>query len=102
MEDTLIRETREETGIEIQVGGLAHFAELFFYYDPSGRAYHGLHLYFLCHPRTLSVIPDDQVQDGAAGQQRWIDIQGLTAEEFQVMGIEVISLLQRAMELESE
>ncbi len=97
--ETLIRETREETGIEIEVGELVHFAELFFYYDPSQHAYHGLHLYFVCHPRSLSVIQDDQVEDGAAGEPGWVNVQDLKPGDFQVMGEVIIALLQRGIQL---
>lgn len=47
MEETLKREAQEETGIEIDLVRFAHFEEVFFYYDPSDRAYHGLHFYFI-------------------------------------------------------
>ncbi len=95
IEEALKRETREETGLEIEVGALAHFAELFFYYDPSGRAYHGLHLYYYCRAKTSELLEDDQVEDGAAGQPRWIAIQALRAEDFQSDGQAVIDLCKR-------
>lgn len=63
MEDTLKREVQEETGIEIEVVQFAHFVEVFFYYDPSDRAYHGLHFYIICRPTTLGLLADDQVDD---------------------------------------
>jgi 8-oxo-dGTP pyrophosphatase MutT (NUDIX family) len=92
IEQALKRETREETGIEIDVGKLAHFHELFFYYDPSGRAYHGFHFYYYCSARTTDLIQDDQVKDGSTGQPRWVAIQGLRADEFQSEGQAILDI----------
>jgi 8-oxo-dGTP diphosphatase len=92
IEQTLKRESREETGIEIEVGKLAHFDELFFYYDPSQRAYHGLHFYYYCYAQTYDLIRDDQVQDGSTGQPRWVPIQDLRAGEFQSKGEVILDL----------
>jgi ADP-ribose pyrophosphatase YjhB (NUDIX family) len=67
LEAGLARELREETGVEVEIGRLAHFGELFSCYNPSGRAYHGLHFFYICMPKTVALVPDDQVQDEAAG-----------------------------------
>jgi 8-oxo-dGTP diphosphatase len=90
--ETLVRETREETGLEIAVGKLVHFDELFFYYDPSGRAYHGLHFYYLCRPLTRELLPDNRVQDGSAGQPRWVAVDSLRSEDFQSQGEAIMRL----------
>lgn len=94
--ETLKRETREETGVEIEVGKLVHFAELFFYYDPSGQAYHGLHFYYSCRAQTMELLADSEVKDGSAAQPRWVAIQKLRAEEFQSEGEAIIGLCQQA------
>jgi len=86
IEDALKREIREETGIEVEVGRLARFEELFFYYDPSGTAYHGLHFYYVCHPKGIALLDDAEVKDDAAGKPRWVDIGGLRAQDFQAHG----------------
>ena len=42
------------TGLEIEVGRFADFEELFFYFVPSTKAFHGLHFFRLdFHGRTL-------------------------------------------------
>ena len=92
MEDALKREIREETGIEVEVERFARFEELFFYYDPSGTAYHGLHFYYLCHPKTLTLLDDTQVKDDAAGKPRWVNIEGLQAQDFQANGDIILDL----------
>jgi len=92
LETTLKREVMEETGVEIDVHQLVHFKEAFFYYDPSGKAYHGLHFYYRCTPRSLALIRDDQVNDSAAGKPRWIELDTLKAEDFQLYGNLIIEL----------
>ncbi|MEM7028683.1 MAG: NUDIX domain-containing protein [Chloroflexota bacterium] len=83
LEVALKRELREETGIAVEVDGLVHFSELFFYYNPSGNTYHGLHFYYLCQPRSINLLPDSQVQDGSAGRPRWVPLDKLSAKDFQ-------------------
>ena len=96
MEETLKREVLEETGIEIDVMRFAHFEEVFFYYDPSDSAYHGLHFYFLCRPKTLRLLADDQVDDESAEQPRWVKILDLHPEGFQYHGDVVLELVKPA------
>jgi 8-oxo-dGTP pyrophosphatase MutT (NUDIX family) len=96
VEDALKREIREETGIEVEVERLAHFEELFFYYDPSETAYHGLHLYYVCRPKTLTLLDDTQVNDEAAEKPRWVSVQGLEAQEFQTHGDIMLDLCREA------
>ncbi len=95
MAETLAREVREEAGIEIEIGKLVHFEEDFFYYNPSGRAYQGLHFYFLCRPMGEGLIGDEEVEDGSAGEPRWVAIGSLRAEEFQIHGETIIALCQK-------
>jgi 8-oxo-dGTP pyrophosphatase MutT (NUDIX family) len=92
MEDALKREVREETGIEVEVERFAHFEELFFYYDPSGTAYHGLHFYYVCRPRTLALLDDTQVNDDSAQEPRWVSIQDLQPHHFQAHGDIILDL----------
>ena len=96
MAEALRREVQEEAGIEIEVERLAHFEEVFFYYDPSNRAYHGLHFYFVCRPKTLMLLPDDQVEDGSAAQPRWVEIGTLRPEDFQILGDTILALCRQA------
>lgn len=95
MEETLKRETGEETGIEIEVVRFAHFEEVFFYYDPSDSAYHGLHFYFICRPKTLRLLPDDHVVDGSAEQPRWVETLNLHPEDFQLHGDILLQLCKQ-------
>ena len=96
MQETLKREVREETGMEISVGQFLRFEEVFFYYDPSGKAYHGLHFYFICRSKTLKLPADEEVDDESAEQPRWVEIHSLHPEEFQILGEVIMNLCRQA------
>jgi len=96
IEETLKREIQEETGIEIDVLRLAHFEEVFFYYDPSDTAYHGLHFFYLCNAKTVSTLPDEQVADDSVEQPRWVEIVTLKPEDFQHHGDVILALCRQA------
>ena len=96
IEEALKRETREETGIEIDVVRFIHFEEAFFYYDPSDKAYHGLHFFYLCKPKTLRLLPTEQAGDGSAEKPRWVEMRGLHPEDFQFHGEVVLELCRQA------
>lgn len=95
MDAALKREILEETGIEVEVVKLAHFEEIFFYYDPSDRAYHGLHFFYLCKPLTSHLLRDEDVEDGSAEKPRWIDIQELKPSDFQAHGSAILELCRQ-------
>jgi len=96
MVETLKREVLEETGIEIEVECLVHFEEVFFYYDPSDKAYHGLHFFFRCKAKTVRILPDEQVEDDSAEKPRWVEIAMLKPEDFQYHGEVILALCRRA------
>jgi len=96
IEETLEREIQEETGIEMDVQRLVHFEEVFFYYDPSDTAYHGLHFYYICTAKTVSTLPDEQVADDSAEQPRWVEISTLNPEDFQYHGEVILALCRQA------
>ena len=96
MQESLRREVQEETGLEIDQVRFAHFEEVFFYYDPSDKAYHGLHFFFICQAKTWGVLADDQVMDGSAEQPRWVEIRNLHPEDFQIHGEIILALCKQA------
>jgi 8-oxo-dGTP diphosphatase len=73
--DALIREVREETGIEIEVEKFLYFKEQFFYWDPGDDAYHMFNFFYVCRPKTFEIIDDDKVDDEEAEKPRWVDIE---------------------------
>ncbi len=93
IEAAVKREVKEETGIEIDVQSFVHFQEDFFYYDPLDKAYHSLLFYYICPPRTFDLLADDQVADEDAEKPRWIEIDGLQAQDFQSHGEMILEFL---------
>jgi 8-oxo-dGTP diphosphatase len=93
--DALAREVREEAGIEIDVGDLAFFKEEFFYYEPLNEAFHSFRFFYFCRPITLDLHGDDQVVDDEVEKPRWIDIEGLSPEDFQNDGRKILGAIER-------
>ena len=96
-EDAVRREVAEETGIAIEVGPLARFEEVCFYYDPSGKAYRGLHSFYLCRPLTTALLADGEVQDSSAEVPRWVEIKALAPDDFQISGDMVLTIARATM-----
>jgi len=86
---------REEAGIEIDVGDLAFFKEEFFYYEPLNEAFHSFRFFYFCGPITLDLHGDDQVVDDEVEKPRWIDIEGLSPEDFQNNGRKILGAIER-------
>jgi 8-oxo-dGTP pyrophosphatase MutT (NUDIX family) len=93
MVDALMREVREESGIDIEVGSLAFFSEEFFYYEPLDEAFHSFRFFYTCHPITLELCSDEQVDDGEVEKPRWVDIDGLRPADFQNNGPQILKTL---------
>jgi 8-oxo-dGTP diphosphatase len=97
IEDALIREIREETGIEAEVGDFIAFDADCFYYDPMDMAIHGFLFFYSAKALTFDLADDDQVEDEDVGKPQWIEIDHLTAESFQTHGGIIMSLLKKAI-----
>ena len=95
IKEALKREVQEETGLDIEVGILAHFDEIFFHYNPSGKSYHGLHFYYICSPKTYQLKEDHQVDDFAAQKPRWVEIATLQPQDFQIHGKAILDICKR-------
>ena len=50
LEDGLIREILEETGLKVKINKLVLVKENFFYYKPLDEAYHAFLFFYLCKP----------------------------------------------------
>jgi hypothetical protein len=83
--------------LEIEVGVFAHFEEIFFYFDPSEKAYHGLFFYYICSPKSSHLIEDDQVDDFAAEKPRWVEIASLHPSAFQINGDAILEICNKAV-----
>jgi len=83
IEEALVREVREETGLEIEVGPLFHFEEHCFFYDPTAEAWHGLLFFYHCMPRSFKLIAREHIQDDEADTPDWLKLHALQPEQFQ-------------------
>ncbi len=93
MSEALKRELREETGIEVDDGRLLHADESFFYYDPSGNAYHAFRFFYACKPLSFDMAADGDVEDGENEKPRWYDIEELTPDNFLFSGELIVNYL---------
>ncbi|VAW30809.1 hypothetical protein MNBD_CHLOROFLEXI01-5108, partial [hydrothermal vent metagenome] len=93
--EALQREISEEAGIQIIIGSLVHFQEDFFYYDPSGEAWHGLLFYYDCTPLTFDLLQGDEVDDEAAENPQWVTIGNLHEENMQPQETWLLSYLNK-------
>jgi hypothetical protein len=59
-------------------------------YDPSDTAYHTFSFFFACRPKTLEMVDDDQVNDAEAEKPRWMKLNSVHAEDFQICGEKIL------------
>lgn len=91
----LMREVREETGIDVEVGAFLHFETDLFYYDPLDLAIHGFLFYYACKPLALELNTPDYPPIEGLIKPLWVDIDQLSADSFQSHGELVMRLLNR-------
>lgn len=91
--EAVIRETKEETGIEVEVGECVHFQEDFFYYDPLDEAYHGFLSYYNCKTRdpSLKIRPDGEFLPSTPC---WVPLATLQPEHFKNHGETVLGVVE--------
>ncbi len=93
IEDALKREVREETGLEIEVIRFYRFEEQFFYYDPADVAFHSFLFFYVCHPKTVEIRHDLEINDDSVDLPRWIRIEELENQHFHNHGHLVLDAL---------
>lgn len=98
IQSALMREIREETGIDVEVGKFLHFETDFFYYNPLELAMHGFLFFYHCKPRSFQLSDLGHEPDEGLEMPLWVDIADLQAEEFQSHGEMTMKIL---MELTS-
>jgi 8-oxo-dGTP pyrophosphatase MutT (NUDIX family) len=97
LKDALRRETKEETGINIQVDRLFHFQEGFFYYDPSNEAFHTLSFFFICSALSDRLLPPEMVDDEESTTPAWQRIDRLRPEDLQHPAGEVMQVYTKSI-----
>lgn len=90
VEEALLREVMEETGLEVTVRSFFCFRENFFHYDPDARAFHGLCFFFLCEPVSDEPLPALAGNDPEEGDPAWIDPASLREDQYHGLAYEVV------------
>ncbi len=91
----LMREVKEETGIEVEVGEFLQFQTDFFYYDPLDLAIHGFLFYYRCEPMSLEINQPNYPPEDELELALWINIDDLNPDSFQTHGQLTIDLIER-------
>ena len=77
--DALVREVKEESGIEAKQGGLIHLQEDFFVHPRSGKAFHTILFYYLCEQVGGALSSDGltEFEKTMAGERtpEWVPVQ---------------------------
>ncbi len=94
LQDALLREVKEETGIEIHPERFIGFREVFFYGDHSDRAFQQYGFFFLCRPLTLQPSEDRRVDDPDAEKSQWVEIASLGEADFVTLGENIAGLFE--------
>ena len=95
LEAALRREIKEETGLEVATSEFIGFKEDFFYYDPLDEGSHCFLFFYRCHPLSLDLIPDDQINDAVIASLHWVRLASLHPDQFQSHGDLILELLGR-------
>lgn len=80
IEEALIREVKEETGLEVLVGEILSAQHSFFKLPVDGSYVHSIHLYYSCTVVSgeLSTEFFDEYEKKYADMPEWIDLQNLS------------------------
>lgn len=95
--DALHREIQEETGIDIEMGELATQTEDFFYCNSGDEAYHAFLFFYWCKPLSTTLVADSDVYDEESETPRWIPIDELSEDDFQIICRPVFKLIQQQL-----
>ena len=82
IEDALVREVKEETGLDVRVNGFFHFREQFFYYNPTDEAFHGFLFFYTCTPTSFNLASDAEIPDDEVERSEWLNIKGIELSKF--------------------
>jgi 8-oxo-dGTP diphosphatase len=95
LEEALVREVKEEAGVEIEIEKLLKFDEVFFYYEPLDEAYHNFSFFYLCRAKTTKLLKDHEVSLADESEKpRWVDLDTVKKEDMQTGAKEILSLIR--------
>lgn len=82
LEQSALREIKEEAGINAEIIKFFSYYENFFYYDPLDNACHGLCFFFICKPLTFQLLEKSDPEDVDAEKPLWVDITSTQKKAF--------------------
>jgi 8-oxo-dGTP pyrophosphatase MutT (NUDIX family) len=98
LEESAIRETYEEAGIQIELGERIAEVESYYYYDPADEAYQQHSSFYLAKPLSFNATAEhNEDETDEATDPQWLVIADLKEEEFQDYGWEVLKLLKEKL-----
>lgn len=93
MPETLQRELREETGLEIEIVRFLHFKEFFFYYELEDQGFHSLLFYYFCQVKDTTLSAPANLGDAETTNPRWVPVAFLKPADFHTNGDTIVQLL---------
>jgi ADP-ribose pyrophosphatase YjhB (NUDIX family) len=94
LDAALIREIREETGLEVEIKKFLAFKEDFFYYDPGDVAFHSFLFFYFCDPVMFTLCVDNEVDDNESEKPRWVEINELKESDFHNHGALIMEAIR--------
>lgn len=96
LENGLIREIKEETGIDVTVEKFIDFKETFFYYDPHDLYFQNYGFFYLCKALNQEIIINNPDKEDEASEAYWLNLKDLTQDEFQDPGKEIFQKIKES------
>lgn len=93
----LLREVREETGYHITQPEWIGFKEHFFYFDPTGHAFHGFLFFYRARLAGGSLDTRYDEPGSYSLNPHWVDPNTLTAADFTFHGEYTLQLIREQM-----
>jgi len=84
-EEALKREFNEETGLDVEVGGLITSVDDFFYYDPGKEAWHGILSFYSCSVlgiQNIEVLKHTNMGEAHEEIPVWKDLKSINKDDF--------------------
>lgn len=92
--DALLREIKEETGLQnVQIGSLIGSFENFFYRQPTDEAMHAFLFFYECATAEWDLYSNDNVNDDEATDFQWIEISQLKKEDLSDLNEELFRMI---------
>jgi len=97
IEAGLVREIKEETGLDVTIEKYLFMRENFFYYQPLDEAYHAFLFFYHCKSKSTDVLSDGEVDDLESEKPRWHSIKDIKAEEIADFSEDILAVIKEVL-----